>query len=458
MKNNKGFAISSIVYAMLILFLGLILLILANLASRKAIFDKEKKEITSRFNGYEQNVCQPASILSNPSAVLVTGDNNRFSIGAQYNCELGDGVSRVFYVLEETSTKVSLIMNENLDGTVSWISEDDYVADGGTKNEFGFGNTSKGPITATKALAEKTKGWNKLNQSQIKLPTGKQIVKAGDLSDWNSEITKSWLLENLYSESSEESKAKPRGYWTSTAQVNNDAWFVSYVGSLNTFFVSPDNVLGIRPVIELSKSSFDNSNSVNTSILCNAVTTATIGNVPQGNYTYGDEYTCNLGDTENSKNLTFLILEKNGDEVSLIMNKTLGDTVSWVSKEDYIAAGGTESDYGSYGNTSKGSLTVSKALKERTSNWNKISDKSKITLPTVNQIAVASNISFSGDNVIDGLSRWLYGDSGYWLSTSYDNNTAYAVFSSGDCRNVSAFVSNNFSIRPVITISTTQIK
>ena len=100
--------------------------------------------------------------------------------------------------------------------------------------------------------------------------------------------------------------------------------------------------------------------------MCNAVDTATKGNVQQGQFAYGDEYICDLGDTEDSKNLTFFVLE-DGDtttltdgriaqagEVSLIMNKNLGKAVAWVTKEDYLAAGGTESDYGTYGNNSLG--------------------------------------------------------------------------------------------------------
>lgn len=47
--NNRGFAITSIIYSMLILFLTLVVLILGNLASRKAIFDKQKEDILDKF-------------------------------------------------------------------------------------------------------------------------------------------------------------------------------------------------------------------------------------------------------------------------------------------------------------------------------------------------------------------------------------------------------------------------
>lgn len=43
--KNEGFAITSIIYSMLVLFLALVLLIMSNLASRKVVFDKEKSDL-----------------------------------------------------------------------------------------------------------------------------------------------------------------------------------------------------------------------------------------------------------------------------------------------------------------------------------------------------------------------------------------------------------------------------
>ena len=64
-------------------------------------------------------------------------------------------------------------------------------------------------------------------------------------------------------------------------------------------------------------------------------------------YDIGVTYTCELGDGEEN---TFYVLETNGDNVSLIGGMNLGDIVAWVTKEDYLAAGGTEDDIGSEGN------------------------------------------------------------------------------------------------------------
>ncbi len=491
MKKNNGFAISSIIYALLILFLALVLLILANLASRKAMFDKEKRDILSRFDGDKQTVCRPSTTLSSPSAIIVTSDDNKFAIGAQYDCELGDGVPRIFYVLEETSTKVSLIMNQNLGDPVAWISKEDYVATGGLENEYNLGQTNKGPITVTRTLAERTTSWNKLKSSQIKLPTGKQIAKAGNLDDWtltnisSKALSKSWLFENL----NEDNLA---GYWTSTADINlSYAWYVRYNGRLAKTYPIINDSIGVRPVIELSKSSFDDLSPVTNQTLCNAVTTATTGNVPTGNYAYGDEYICNLGDNDPK---TFFILETNENSVSLIMNANVGSDgkavteenatgdrgeIQWASKEDYLAAGGTDDNWTNNcytvqdiyvcGVNSLGPLTANKELIKRTVNWSKLNNN-QIKLPTAQQIATASNKTFN-ESEVSNILTWLYdylsntthsvsGVFGYWTSTPRSNGVthAYHVTDLGQIGTLVTGDSAGTGIRPVITISKSQLK
>lgn len=56
MKNNKGFAITSIVYAMIILFLMLMLLMLMMFSSRKVILDKQKTDALNKINGTQEEV------------------------------------------------------------------------------------------------------------------------------------------------------------------------------------------------------------------------------------------------------------------------------------------------------------------------------------------------------------------------------------------------------------------
>jgi len=48
--NNKGFALTSIIYMLIVLFLMIMLLILANLAQRKVVLNKIKTDVKEKLN------------------------------------------------------------------------------------------------------------------------------------------------------------------------------------------------------------------------------------------------------------------------------------------------------------------------------------------------------------------------------------------------------------------------
>ena len=186
-----------------------------------------------------------------------------------------------------------------------------------------------------------------------------------------------------------------------------------------------------------------------TEVLCKAETATTIGNMPSGSFNYGDEYICNLGDKDDSKNLTFFVLDKTDTEVSLIMNKNLGNTVKW-------------SDDGSNhldDDESKQATTAKKELSSSTVNWTRLT-ANQITLPTHGQIYDAI---YSTGNDTNNLPTWLYFNGatssvGYWTSTPYPDNRAFCVDSSGVMYSDGEDVSTTTNgIRPVITISKTQL-
>ena len=179
-------------------------------------------------------------------------------------------------------------------------------------------------------------------------------------------------------------------------------------------------------------------------ILCKAVTT---GNVPSGNYAYGDEYTCELGDNDEK---TFFVLETNGDNVSLIMNKnidsngkgtTSGNIVDWCkSGADNSCAADGALEY----------------LKTSTTGWTKLTE-SQISLPSYDQLYKAAG------NKTSGLSTWLYGNLNvnnsvpyaYWTSTPYASRSsnAWYVHSGGSLSDVSVDGVDVIGVRPVITVS-----
>ena len=204
--------------------------------------------------------------------------------------------------------------------------------------------------------------------------------------------------------------------------------------------------------------------------LCRAATAeeVTTGNVPQGNYAYGDEYICDVGD---GIDRIFFILEDGdattltkGDfstthyqtdnlgtasagEVSLIMNQNVGSTLKWCSS--------------TYSKTCNGDIVRSN-LKTQTSSWT-AEEIISIDLPTYAQIyAVNKSERFS-------QKTWLFDYSrnnihnvdihGYWTSTqhaSYETG-AWAVYENGRLDVGTKGLGGNHGIRPVITIPKTQL-
>ena len=177
-------------------------------------------------------------------------------------------------------------------------------------------------------------------------------------------------------------------------------------------------------------------------------------------YDVGVTYTCELGDGEEN---TFYVLETSGDNVSLIAGMNLGATVAWAIKEDYLAAGGTEADYGSEGNNKLGPITANKILKERTSSWTKL-DEDQITLPSGQQIATAggdtkwTESNYTGTTLptwLNSHTKFTTGTYGYWTSfphASYANYAWYVNYG-GYLYYNDVLDSSYVGVRPVITVS-----
>ena len=86
-----------------------------------------------------------------------------------------------------------------------------------------------------------------------------------------------------------------------------------------------------------------------------------------------------------------------GDTVNLILDHNTTATVEWVSKADYVAAGGTESDYGSYGKNDKGPLTLLTQLKTDTDGWQGTITPSNYTMDQTGETSDANyTIDYSG--------------------------------------------------------------
>ena len=235
--NNKGFAISGILYSILILFLLLLVAILGILGSRKVVLDKTKNDV---FNALNEETTE-----SDPQNTLCISTNGTvlYDLGSVYSCDLGDGVARTFYVLEVSGDNVSLIMNQNLGNTVAWITQEEYEAAEGTRWGSNVDRNIFGPVTANNYLEEQTSNW----KVKASLPTYDQIYNVNGSTDLTNVL---WLRENIGGSSGFD------GYWTSSSYNNysDRAWGVDRTGSgFASNLVDNNSSYGIRPVITLNK-------------------------------------------------------------------------------------------------------------------------------------------------------------------------------------------------------------
>mgnify|MGYP003306409083 CR=1 FL=1 len=188
-----------------------------------------------------------------------------------------------------------------------------------------------------------------------------------------------------------------------------------------------------------------------------------------------------------------------GSKLTLIMDRNLGDNVSWISKGDYITAGGSETDYGDYGNNGLGPITVLNYLNTQTSSWKNINPIESYIYDDLNgitnfycyqKLAITSGVGkltsrYGGTINLTGTMRarlltleesntlkannngtvpkWLYGNLsgsnttrlslGYWLLTAnptYYSNVNEMYYDGNVVGHYGASNGTEFGARPVI--------
>ena len=168
---------------------------------------------------------------------LLASESGAYTPGVTYTCELGDGESNTFYVLEENGDNVSLIAGFNLGDAVARCKSgnaDSCAADG-----------------AKAALKERTSGWTKLTESQISLPSANQIATSAGKTFNGKSVSglPTWL-------SSYTKTPVAYGYWPISPDAF-DAWYVRFDGYLGEGGADLAYSYGVRPVITVLKSNLN---------------------------------------------------------------------------------------------------------------------------------------------------------------------------------------------------------
>ena len=175
-----------------------------------------------------------------------------FNYGDEYICDVGDSYTNTFFVLENNSDTVSLIMKENytdsyVPKTLAWCTD-------GTMD-----NTTCKNITSTGSNASTGKDYlghikNIFNKEGITVnfPSANQIAIADGKNYLNRpSLDQKWLYDYLNKTTHPVSGVS--GYWTITLTDSDFAWVVDSNGSFNYVIVTA-SYYGIRPVITIPKS------------------------------------------------------------------------------------------------------------------------------------------------------------------------------------------------------------
>ena len=91
----------------------------------------------------------------------------------------------------------------------------------------------------------------------------------------------------------------------------------------------------------------------------------------------------------------------------MILDHNTSNGTAWLSKDDFIKAGGTEEEYGTNGNNSKGPITVTNKLKDDTKQWQQ---ETAPRLITANEVAAITNKTNFDSKTYTGGGCWFKGN------------------------------------------------
>ena len=217
-------------------------------------------------------------ILANGTVVYYNPETNTKCTSAEAVSVSGTKTGCMkWYVFNDDgkSKTVNLLLDHNTTAAVPWITEEDYIESGGTKEEFEREIISKGPITALKQLKSDTSTWNKgINPRLIE---ANEIVTITEYPIWDNNFyyfhTNSqtqykgaagtnkyaWLFDNTRECTTygcNVADSSTYGYWTNTVNPNDpiSAWNVYQRGTLRDSYVESFVYSGVRPVVSVNRS------------------------------------------------------------------------------------------------------------------------------------------------------------------------------------------------------------
>ena len=195
----------------------------------------------------------------------ITGNNT--TIGSKYECDPGDGIYRIFYVLKVNDDTTQLIMDRNINrGTLNWETAMEYFTSGAGSN-LGWTNVLKvdNPDVQDIANAVGNTSWD-VNSATINnwfyfdkyngvYQNSVQVANQNNISEYY------WLFSNVRecykfgcSPNASLDSSAAYAYWTKN-KISNDntrAWVIVPSASIYYHVLTRSTDDGVRPVITVS--------------------------------------------------------------------------------------------------------------------------------------------------------------------------------------------------------------
>ena len=149
--NNRGFAISTMMYMILILALSIIACVLAILSTRSKILNKLKNDVQKEINDTDTT-----------ANYICIGKNETIELGNKYICKVSNTEKYTFYVTEVRDDAVDFIMGEKITfNKGNYGASNDVVTESKVayvkNSDYNGGDYL--PITALKVLKRITDNW-----------------------------------------------------------------------------------------------------------------------------------------------------------------------------------------------------------------------------------------------------------------------------------------------------------
>ena len=480
--NNKGFAITSIIYSMLLLFIILMTLTILTLGRKKVLLDKTKNETLGLFSQLDSYPC------------MVTEKNAKeiaIGVGDVITCKTEN-----FYVIENDGTNIKMLAKYNLNVGDNKISSDTEGIQSVHTPGFVTGGTTPYPGTIS---FSSTNYWSSTttypsfmynNNSNLSQYVDEYAVYLRRILE-TPEIIASLISYDqmiaLGCNSTNNSCANAPewlhlvSYWTGSAYNTTNIWGMNSSGTFGNARYSENNIYGVRPVVAIPINKVKNK-------------TPDVIIEPEPGYTgvkaivYLDPTDLNKKCTESDVNsdtgtktgcMKWYAYAEDDTTYTMLLDHNTTSVVAWNSS----------------GDNSGGPVTVNDRLTKDTIGWNSSLNPRLITTNEIDLITMKMEFDsietsyFASWYYFDSLTStapsqrqkpinygWLIdrtsnncinygclnnstGDSpsdmeGYWTSSivSDANNGAWAVINGGNLYGRSVAFTDYFGVRPVITV------